>query len=89
MSLVLYTPAKGNFASFFLSYFVCPQLYLMRELVFTFITMALAKYMAYFHYNFHCCTSELFVLIYVLGYCWDFMFHRRTPYYGCVYCPPC
>jgi hypothetical protein len=57
-----------------LQYFVCLQLYVIHELLFTFTTMALAKYMAYFHYNFHCCTSVLLVLIYVRHYCGDFIF---------------
>ena len=46
----------------------------MHELVFTFTTMALAKYMEYFHYHYHCCTSALFVPIYVRRYCGDFIF---------------
>jgi len=65
---------------------VCLQLYLIHELVFTFTITALAKYMAYFHYNFHCCTS--FVLIYVRRYCRDFIFFTDEPFIMVIFIAP-
>ena len=42
--------------------------------------------MAYFHYNFHCCTS--FVLIYVRRYCRDFIFFTDEPFIMIVFIAP-
>ena len=36
--------------------------------------MALTKYMAYFHYNFHCCTSLFWYCLCVRLYCGGFIF---------------
>jgi hypothetical protein len=52
----------------------------MQEFVFTITSMALAKLMAYFHYNVYCNISVLLVRIDVYRYCGNFVFYTEEPF---------